>query len=227
MSSLADSVVELPVAIRREDVLAFLGYPKGRAPGARIEQMLEDVLPEARAIVRARGAFVELEAARAADVGLSPIDASGFAIGLCTAGPELEARARELLARGEPTRALLFDAAGSAAVEEAADRVGALVGGAAEPGATEPDAVSTIECRLSPGYGRWPLQAQQALFALLPHEAVGVELLPSLMMTPCKSISFAMWLGAVDRPAEGLAGCARCGLPRCQYRRAPRTEESP
>ena len=53
-----------------------------------------------------------------------------------------------------------------------------------------------VGCRISPGYGRWPLSAQKALFARLPHETLGVSLNPSMMMTPRKSISFALWLGA-------------------------------
>lgn len=214
-------MVDLPVAIGRAEVLGFLGYQDGRVPGERIARMLDEVLPEARTLARARGVFLALEVARAPEIGLLPIEARGLAVGLCTAGPAIEDRSRELQVRGEATRALLFDAAGSAAVEEAADRLGAIVGGAS-PSTAE---AAPVTCRLSPGYGRWPIESQRALFALVPHAAVGVELLPSLMMSPCKSISFAMWLGAVGRPARGLAGCARCGLPHCQYRRAPMSPE--
>ena len=42
------------------------------------------------------------------------------------------------------------------------------------------------------------------------------------MMVPRKSISFAMWLGARERPAAGLAGCIRCTLEHCRYRRVPK-----
>lgn len=220
----AANVLDLPVAIGRAEVLAFLGYTEGRAPADRIARLLDDVLPEARRLARARGAFLEIDVARAAEIGLRPIDARGLAVGVCTAGPGIEARARELSARGDSTLALLFDAAGSAAAEEAADRMGAVVGGDPEPaGAAQIPA--QVTCRLSPGYGGWPIEAQRALFALVPHADVGVDLLPSLMMSPCKSISFAMWLGAVGRPARGLAGCARCGLAHCRYRRAPMTAE--
>jgi len=81
-------------------------------------------------------------------------------------------------------------------------------------------APSALQCRLSPGYGRWSLQSQPSLFALLPHAELGIELLPSMLMVPRKSISFAMWLGATVRPTTGLAGCPSCGLERCRYRHA-------
>ena len=78
---------------------------------------------------------------------------------------------------------------------------------------------SPLPCRISPGYGRWPLTAQTNVFDRLPHEQLGVELLPSLLMVPRKSISFAMWIGAEARPTAGLSGCHHCNLDHCQYRR--------
>ncbi|MBI2894218.1 MAG: hypothetical protein HYY06_11765 [Deltaproteobacteria bacterium] len=214
------SVVDLTVAIERDAVVGFLGYPPGREPPPRIGRLLAEVLPEARALARARGTTMPLDAARSVEIGLEPEVASGLVIGLCTAGPGIEGRARTLAAEGDATRALLFDAAGSAAAEEAADLLGASV-----CGASLPEEHSALECRLSPGYGRWTLEWQRALFALLPHREVGVELLGSLLMVPRKSISFAMWLGAKTLPAKGLAGCARCTLTHCRYRRAAVAQE--
>ena len=112
------------------------------------------------------------------------------------------------------TRALLLDAAGSAAAEEAADRLGAVIAG--DSSRDDP----RVTCRLSPGFGRWTLDNQPSLFGLLPHTDLGVHLEPSMMMVPRKSISFAMWLGARERPAAGLTGCDSCTLQHCRYRRA-------
>ncbi|MBW2523265.1 MAG: hypothetical protein JRI23_03780, partial [Deltaproteobacteria bacterium] len=119
-----------------------------------------------------------------------------------------------------------LDAAGSAATEEAADLLGAIVAGSQAdkrdpPAGAQATAgrVAALPCRVSPGYGRWGIEAQHRLFPLLPHDAVGVSLLPSCLMVPRKSISFAMWLGARGRIAEGLAGCSRCTLAQCRFRR--------
>lgn len=209
----------LATELRREEVLRFLGYPAGRRPAARVEAALGSSLGEARALVRARGVFRRLPALRAADAGLPPLrgdlPAASIVLGLVTAGDGPERRSAELARSGRTAAALLLDAAGSAAAEEAADRLCALVVGEAHLPAT----AERVPCRVSPGYGDWPLAAQHLVFGLLAHAAIGVELLPSLMMRPRKSISFAMWLGADGTPVPGMSGCGHCLLERCAFRR--------
>jgi hypothetical protein len=213
-------VVSLPVTIERDEVEHFLGYPEGRKPFGRIAGLLGDMIREARRLARPRGTYEMLPVARAAELGLEPIDARRLVVGLVTIGDGIESRATELLRAGAVTEGLLLDAAGSAAVEEAADRLGALIAGDGRSDATgRASRARRLSCRVSPGYGKWSIASQRALFELLPHEAVGVELMPTMLMTPRKSISFAMWLGADARPIAGLSGCARCGLEHCRYKR--------
>ena len=212
----AGHVVPLPVSIDREEVVRLMGYPAGHPLPPRLAALLDDSLGTARGLAHGRGTFARLGPDRAPDVGLRPVAASALIVGLVTVGDEIEACAAEASRRGEPTRALILDCAGSAAAEEAADRLGAaIVGGSA---AADPRAVP---CRFSPGYGDWSLEDQPRLFALLPHARLGVSLLPSMMMVPRKSVSFAMWLGAAEGRAPGR-GCSRCPLDHCRYRRAHR-----
>ncbi len=211
-------IVQLELALQRDEVVRFLDYPAGHQPPTRIERLLAEVLREACQLANGRGCFSLLPASQAPELGLEDPGAEGLVLGLVTAGPALERRAHELAQQGQLTRALLLDAAGSAAAEETADRLSALV--TAEEG-------QASSCRISPGYGSWPLQAQPSIFARLPAAELGVELSPSLMMLPRKSISFALWLGAGQRPARGLAGCSRCQLAHCRYRRAPVQPPSP
>jgi hypothetical protein len=214
------NVVPLTVSLRREEVLRFLGYPEQKQPGPRIASLLDEVIADARAALSPRGVFQSHPVERSHDVLLEPIEATALAVGLVTIGGAVEQRARELVASGDATRGLLMDAAGSAAVEEAADRLSALIA-AEDPPASAHFGVS---CRISPGYGAWPIRAQERLFDALPHARLGVSLLPSMLMSPRKSISFAMWLGAARRPLTGLSGCARCELVSCRYRRSSRKE---
>jgi hypothetical protein len=209
-------IFRLPVRIRHAEVLHFLGYPEDSHPPARVEEHIRELLQAARPLVDARGAYrhVALDAAR--DLGLEPIPASGLVVGMVTAGDGIEKRVTELIQNGESLAALLLDAMGSAAAEEAADLLGSRIVGV-EP--DHPGEATAISCRISPGYGQWPLSAQHQLFQRLPHRELGMQLLPSLLMVPRKSISFAMWMGADARPLAGLSGCARCQLERCQYRR--------
>jgi cobalamin-dependent methionine synthase I len=223
MSEREGAALALATEVRREEVLRFLGYPAGQRPAPRVEAALADALAAARSLVAARGVYRRFPAVSAPDAGLSlrrgDLPVAVLVLGLVTAGAELERRGAELARLGRTAEALLLDAAGSAAAEEAADRLCALVVGAApEPGTSE-----RLACRFSPGYGDWPLAAQRLLFDLLPCAEVGVELLPSMMMRPRKSVSFGMWLGPDGRPVPGLSGCGHCLLERCAFRiRSPR-----
>lgn len=204
------TAVSLTVPLRREGVLHFLGYRGRGVPRPRTEDALGPVLDEARGLITPRGLF-RIEASKcAAALGLKSRPGLELALGLVTIGFALERRVTDLLTRGETTRALLLDAAGSAAAEETADELERCIH------------TRRVPRRFSPGYGAWPLSAQQALFELLPHEEIEVQLLPSCLMAPRKSVSFAVWLGPeneADIPEECRAGrCETCGLTTCPYR---------
>jgi len=136
------------------------------------------------------------------------------AVAVCTVGPELEEEEARLAAAGELLDALVLDAIGSAAAEAAADALNLEVCAlAAERGlAAAP--------RVSPGYGDWDTACQPALLELLPIGDLGITLTSGAMMTPRKSVSFAVALGT-DEDAARRAGsrCARCGLKDCRHRR--------
>jgi hypothetical protein len=233
-------VLRLPLLIRREEVLHFLGYPETYEPPQRVEVRIGSALAEARDLAAAAGTYRHLPVAAASSIGLEPIPAAGLVIGLVTVGEGIEKQVAELLRAGDATGALLLDAAGSAAAEEAADHLGAIIANEDPEDASEAPAedvpptashadpappereiepASPVACRISPGYGSWPLEAQSALLDRLPHARLGVSLLPSMLMVPRKSISFAMWLGTDARPIAGASGCARCRLGHCRYRR--------
>ena len=249
--------VDSALCVARADVLHFLGYPDGHEPRPRIADLLDECLAEARGLVRGRGVWTTLDPNEASAIGLEPVAASGLVIGLVTAGAAIVAAASARMERGDATGALLLDACGSAAAEEAADRISAAIVAALSAGAedvagagcagvaavatatadtadtadtarspaVDAEGAARISCRISPGYGGWHLASQEALFARLPHRAIGVRLEHSLLMVPRKSVSFAMWLGADARPLAGLSGCARCELESCRYRRETRTLE--
>lgn len=63
----------------------------------------------------------------------------------------------------------------------------------------------------------WPLREQRPLFALLGdvQAAIGVELTPSLLMTPTKSVS-----GILFPTVETFASCQLCPREECPNRRA-------
>ncbi len=205
--------IETPLA----EVHRLLGYPAGRVVPERVRSRLEALLAESRSLIEARGAHARFPVAEADAVQLTrpgPASALGeFALGLVTIGPGVETRAAAMLRAGDTSGALLLDAIGSAAAEAAADALGSLIAGGTAAGGVGELALSP--CRVSPGYGDWPLFAQEAIFARLPHEELGVRLLPSLLMTPRKSITFALWFDAAGHALGDLRGCSCCPLDHC------------
>ena len=74
---------------------------------------------------------------------------------------------------------------------------------------------------MNPGSGNvdlWPLSEQRALFTLIGdvEGAVGVRLLPSLLMSPDKTVS-----GILFQSEEGWVSCSVCSRADCPNRRAP------
>jgi len=226
------TALTLTVPLRREDVLHFLGYRGRGVPGPRIEESLGSALDEARALVSPRGVSRIVSSEDVAGLGLKARSALDLALGLVTIGFHLERRVSSLLADGETTRALLLDAAGSAAAEEAADELETRIRAAgAGSGGSDLAGPRRIPRRFSPGYGSWPITAQRALFPLLPHEEIDVRLLPSCLMAPRKSISFAVWLGPEGEEAVPeecrTRRCADCDMTTCPYREPDAGPEPP
>lgn len=110
--------------------------------------------------------------------------ADKVALCICTIGRELEEEIATLMRKNEMLRALVLDALGSEAVEEAANQ------------SDEKIAMKAINLnlwpskRFSPGYGKWDIKEQKFIFGVLPAEKIGVRLNESFMMIPRKSISF-------------------------------------
>jgi hypothetical protein len=221
--------VALEVALRPEEFLRFLGYGGSGHPSPSVARLLPETLDEARALLRPQGLFRVCPPSDAGSLGLSNEEGRPFALGLATIGEDLEAQVTARLREGESTRALLLDAAGSAAAEEAAEALERTI--AAHEGwssATPADAPRDVRAfrRFSPGYGKWPVTAQRPLFRLLPGDAAGITLLPSNLMVPRKSVSFALWApaSALDprqiREGEDLGGsCPLCRRSSCSYRK--------
>lgn len=205
-------IVGLPIAVGRAEVLRLLGYRR-RPPRADITARLDALWPQAESLVRARGAALRLQGQ--AVPGLDRPAGDHVVVGLCTIGPSLEAEAARRAAEGELLESLLLDAFGSAAAEAASDALNGLICARAER-----DGLHAAP-RESPGYGRWPVAAQPELLALLPAADLGVSLTAGHMMTPRKSVSFAVRLGEAAAAEPVPRRCRRCQLAHCAYREEP------
>lgn len=107
-------------------------------------------------------------------------------------------------ARLSPARAHMLEAIGTERIESLCDAF------CAEMANARP--------RFSPGYGDVPLSLQRAVFAALDcPKQIGVSLNESLLMTPRKSVTAIVGMGA---PCEAEAGCETCTQINCTYRRS-------
>jgi hypothetical protein len=201
------------IDIARAEVRRFLGS-KGRgkpAPEERYDEVVRDEITAAIPLVAPKGIYAYTagrELARAKIFG----HLERMAVCVCTIGPALEAEVTRLAADGELLRAVVLDSIGSVAAEAVASYMDTRIG---EECAREGLKVS---CRASPGYGDWDVRGQEGVFALLPAERVGVRLSETFMMTPRKSISFAMHVAEKPERLRSENSCGNCGRTDCLYR---------
>jgi cobalamin-dependent methionine synthase I len=206
-------VRDFQIEVSREEVLRLLGA------GGQEERLRKDTLrmiQEAEALsqklLRPQGIYCIMEDPQ--QWGLNYLrDRGPVGLALCTIGPELEHRVKEMMASGQEPEGYILDALGSVAAEATADAVNARIchWAAAQGLVATP--------RFSPGYGDWPLEDQRAIFQLLPAEDIGMQLNPSCMMIPRKSVSFAVTFQEETSGRKIEHSCERCGLENCPFRK--------
>ena len=222
----------LPLAIDRDEVLRFQGYQKGvDVPSAPVLDLFEEALALGERLMAPRlvyraaavtGGSADLIAAggerlRIPQIGRlwGPVEAVGA--GVCTVGEAIETRARALFEAREFPLAVMLDSVGSAAVESLAEYANDLLCQAAIVEGLK------VTNRISPGYAGWDTAEQEGLFRLCPGDPIGVRLNEACFMTPIKSISWLVGVGAEARVDHYFTQCRRCWMRECAYRRAPAT----
>ena len=223
-------------SVDASEVLRYMGY-RGQAisedMAARIDEVVESCIRLARPrssiclfdvagvreeggvpVVGLRGTVLELRGHSIAEHldGAVAVGVMAVTVGM---GVERELRRLSLT---DTTAQVIFDAAGTALVERAADAAEAsIVRMAAERG---------LFCnyRFSPGYGDLSLETQPTLLAALDAQRrLGITLSDSLLMTPTKSVTAVVGLFASPQPTSH-SSCADCPCyDFCLLRPAGRT----
>lgn len=101
----------------------------------------------------------------------------------CTIGPELEAEVERLQTANDMTGAYILEMVGGWMADYMADRIDERIE------AEIRRAGYGRIMRFSPGYGAWPLEAQEKLLPLCEAERIGVTLTETDIMIPRKSVS--------------------------------------
>ena len=211
--------IELSICVPRVEVLRYMGYPRTRQPSCGVLRRIEELWTQAETLVRARGAWHSAAREEAIAIGV-PTLTDDMAFGVCTIGAEVEHASDDLGREGDAVGALFLDAFGSAAAESAAEALHARICAEVQSRGLEAAA------RISPGYGSWDVARQRDLLAGLPCGELGITLTEGAMMSPRKSVSFAVLFGPLGDKRRRHR-CAACELVACQYRLEAPADESP
>ena len=223
-------LADVPLAIDPDEVLRFQGYKKGvDVPPPDLLTLFTEAVAMGRELMAPRAVMRWVPVSRQDDDGLEAdgitlripeldrqwgaVDYLGAAV--CTIGDRVERRVAELWDARELPLAVMLDSVASGAVESLAEYVNDLLCQDGVPGGLK------VTNRISPGYGRWALDDQRALFRLCPGAAIDVTLNDVCFMTPAKSITLVAGAGHNARVDHYFSQCARCWMGNCAYRRAP------
>jgi cobalamin-dependent methionine synthase I len=145
-------------------------------------------------------------------------EVASVGVSACTIGGGIDERVEALLDERELPLAFMLDSLGSVVVEALAETLHRRLC------ADHLARGLKVSPRESPGYARWAIEEQRKLFALLPAGDIGLELNPYSIMTPRKSISFAVGIGPEAKMGASQSPCQSCDMRDCAYRRAPRRQ---
>lgn len=134
-----------------------------------------------------------------------------------TIGLPLEQEVSNLFSQNKYTLGLLLDAAGTTAVESAADSVCNIIFQNASR------AGLTAGRRFSPGYGGWPIEVQSEILELAAGPSIGLSVTDTKMLVPRKSITAVVGLypyhQTLTLPHQQELACDKCGHTGCHARK--------
>jgi hypothetical protein len=214
----------MSISLNADEVLRGQGIDPGRArrgliaPAEGIIDELSDLLDPAAvydvlSVEDFHHKTIELEGGASFEGPLAARALAGakkVALAVCTIGPALEQRTKELFA-DDPVRAMALDGAGIAALRKISDVIIADVREMAEKHGWGSG------MRAQPGQEGWSIRQQRVIFEHLPTDEIGVTLTDSCLMIPRKSVSFVIGMGPDMRPdAVACDFCSKRG--RCPWR---------
>jgi hypothetical protein len=216
---------QLDLVPDQHEILRYLGYPREARPAPEVASLIERIMPECLEALRPRGTYTVHQVTDSApdSLKLGNVVVEGavsdflgsvdrVAAFVVTVGAEITGRSEHACRDGDAFTGWVFDAVGSWAVEAAADALMVHLQATLDEG-------DGLTLRYSPGYCGMDLSQQHAIFSLTEAASVGVTLLPSMMMSPAKSISGLVGIGPVGELDLEASPCDRCPQVGCHMRR--------
>ena len=207
------------------EIYRYLGYPADAAPAPRLAEKIAGISAEALVCIRPCGVYSVYKAAGATahslklndttisgNTGEYLNDAGRVAVFAVTVGEEISLLSEAAAKDGDAFAAWVVDATGSWAVEAAADALMQCIRRHLQDG-------EELTLRYSPGYCGMEIGEQRKLFQLVQAEAIGVTLMPSMLMHPLKSISGLVGLAPKEAVSQYRSSCELCPRTGCHMRR--------
>lgn len=213
------------IVIPKKEIRRYLGYGKVEMT-SEVEAAVDELLLLMEKIMKPRACYTRLPLAfqdkPCMDLGFAEVESESLwkhlagcreiFVFAATIGPEVDRQIRRH-ARISPSRSVLMQAMGAAAIEEYCDLLEARMKEAAFS--------ENISCRprFSPGYGDFSLSHQKDIFQVLdPPRKAGITLTDQFLMVPEKSVTAVIGLQKRQEEDGGKAGCESCPARECPYR---------
>lgn len=212
-------------------VLRSLGVPEHQKVSDRISELFSLSMEWFLKLARPVGKMIEIShkdfgtlyqgmGNNAAETPLESIfpRAEKLALMALTLGAEISRKISRFFENRDFAQGAMLDAIASQAAEEASQAVERIFFERfCDQDSVEPSPVVLL---YSPGYCGWHISGQKALFAFLYPEEIGINLNPSFLMTPLKSISGVLVAGEKQIHAfrNDFTFCKVCNHHSCIQR---------
>lgn len=211
--------------IDEKETRRYAGLRKSDFP----DKLIQDACNEAQLLVKPKGIWeiYPYNAAQGTILAPNALHLTGekikiylkectqVAVLAVTIGQSLEEAVASHFSRGSYSHATLLDAAGTTAVEMAADCVSQAITAQFEKSGYK------ILPRFSPGYGDWNLTEQPAVLKLANGSRIGMTVTESCMLEPRKSITAIMGIkpSIQNTNLESHSTCSNCNQSDCIARK--------
>lgn len=213
--------------LNASDIEAVMGYKEGD-DRTLVNGLIDEILTESQNISNIKAQYLVFDDLHFDNVNKS-VSINGIvfqvknivftqlkksdsvALFLCTAGTEIGNRSRKAMTERDLLRGYIYDVVGSEIVEAATD----IMQG--ELGKSISISYRKITNRYSPGYCGWDVAEQHKLFRFFPANYCGIQLTPSALMDPVKSVSGIIGIG--ENVKSNPYTCKMCDMTECVYRR--------
>jgi len=208
--------------LNRSEIFKLLGYAEDKVT-PDLTDILDQIIEEATPHFHIRGGYVMhdilkldtrngiletkdeiFNPGRTICINLKGSDEAGFY--LCTAGDEVSRWTKENMTT-DPLKSYIIDILASLTVDSAVDSILSRM---------ESEQRTNITNSYNPGYCGWSLTEQKKMFKLFPDKFCGIELTPSCLMVPIKSVSGIVGSGPQAR--KHAYACEICDIKDCMYR---------